>query len=249
MKKYFKFFIYLYVSIGFSSAIAGAYEDFFKAIHFDKDTEVARLIARGIDPNTPDEKGVPALMHAIQAGAPKSALLLAQHPKTKVEFENQLNETPLMLAAFHNQQAVCEALIKREAAVNRKGWTPLHYAATKGHIAIMRLLLEENAYIDAESPNGTTPLMMAAYYAPPLAVKLLLEEGADPNLRNQGQASALDLALAAERNQSATYIRAFLEAWQVQNMKDEEAAKAEAEAQAEAEKNAVQDAQAAKPGR
>ena len=113
-----------------------------------------------------------------------------------------------------------------EAAVNRKGWTPLHYAATKGNIAIMRKLLDENAYIDAESPNGTTPLMMAAYYGSPLSVKLLLEEGADPNLRNHGKASALDLAQSAERAQSVAYIQAFLEAWQVQETREQEAAEA-----------------------
>jgi ankyrin repeat protein len=231
MRKYIKFFIYLYVFIGYSLAKAGAYEDFFKAIHFDQDQVVANLIARGMDPNTPDEKGVPALIVALTSGAPKTALLLAKHPQTKVEVENTLNETPLMLAAFHNHLAVCEVLIEREAAVNRKGWTPLHYAATKGNIAIMRKLLEENAYIDAESPNGTTPLMMAAFYGSPLAVKLLLEEGADPNLRNHGKASALDLALSAERAQSVAYIKAYLEAWQVQDLKDEEAAKREAQEQ------------------
>jgi ankyrin repeat protein len=227
MKNYFRFFIFLYVFVGFSFAHAGAYEDFFKAIHFDQDQEVARLIARGIDPNTPNEKGIPALMVALTSEAPKSALVLAKHPNTKIEFENQVSETPLMMAAFHNQLAVCEVLIEREAAVNRKGWTPLHYAATKGNIAIMRLLLQENAYIDAESPNGTTPLMMAAYYGSPMAVKLLLEEGADPNLRNQDQASALDLALTAERSKNAMYIRAFMEAWQVQEIREREAAEAE----------------------
>jgi ankyrin repeat protein len=92
----------------------------------------------------------------------------------------------------------------------------------------MRLLLEENAYIDAESANGTTPLMMAAYYGSPRSVKLLLEEGADPTLRNQANASALDLALTAEHHQSAMYIRAFMEAWEVQEIKEKEAAAAEA---------------------
>jgi ankyrin repeat protein len=231
MKNYFRFFIHLYFFIGLSLAKAGAYEDFFKAIHFDQDQVVANLIARGIDPNTPNEKGVPALIVALTSGAPKTALFLAKHPQTKVDDENSLNETPLMLAAFHNHLEVCEVLIEREADVNRKGWTPLHYAASKGNIAIMRLLLEENAYIDAESPNGTTPLMMAAYYGSPLSVKLLLEEGADPNLRNHGKASALDLALSAERAQSAAYIKAFLEAWQVQELKNEEAAKRETEEQ------------------
>jgi ankyrin repeat protein len=108
-------------------------------------------------------------------------------------------------------------LIDRGAEVNRKGWTPLHYASTRGHREMMRLLLDHDAYIDSEAANGTTPLMMAAYSAPPLAVKLLLEEGADPTLVNDGNASALDLAITSDHQQSALYLRAFIEAWQIQN--------------------------------
>ena len=217
MRKYFKYFIYLYVLIGYSLSNAGSYEDFFSAITFDRPEVIEKLLARGFDPNTPSEKGVPALMVALQSEAPKSALLLAKHPKTKVEFENRLGETPLMLAAIQNQLELANLLISRGAEVNRKGWTPLHYAATRGHREMMRLLLDHDAYIDSESANGTTPLMMAAYTAPPLAVKLLLEEGADPTLVNDGNASALDLAITAEREQSAFYIRAFIESWHIQN--------------------------------
>lgn len=216
MTKYFKYFIYLYVFIGYSLSNAGSYDDFFKAIHFDRVEDIHKLVLRGFDPNTPNEKGVPALMLAIQSGAPKSAMYLASQAQTRVEFANVAGETPLMLAAISNQLDLASKLIERGAEVNRKGWAPLHYAASKGHIAMMRLLLENNAYIDAESPNGTTPLMMAAYYAPPLAVKLLLEEGADPTLRNQAQASALDLALSADHAQSAFYLRAFIESWEIQ---------------------------------
>lgn len=215
MKIYFKYLAYLFVFIGFSSANAGSYDDFFKAIHFDQVQEVQKLLRRGIDPNSPNEKGVPALLVALQSGSNKTAILLAQEPQTRVEVSNPNNESALMMAAINNQLEVATVLIERGAEVNRKGWTPLHYAATRGHIAMMRLLLENSAYIDAESPNGTTPLMMAAYYAPPLAVKLLLEEGADPTLRNQAKASALDMALANERKQSAYYLRAFTVAWEI----------------------------------
>ena len=197
------------------SALAGAYDDFFKALEFDNAQEVQRLLARGMDPNTPNEQGAPALTVATRSGAHKSAMLLAQHPQTQVNVMNSVEETPLMLAALNNQLNVAQVLIERGAEVNRKGWTPLHYAATKGHIAMMRLLLENNAYIDAESPNGTTPLMMAAFYGTPASVKLLLEEGADPTPRNQSHVNALDLALKAERQQSAYYIRAFTEAWDI----------------------------------
>jgi len=216
MKNYFKYFIYLYVFIGYSLSSAGSYDDFFKAIHFDRPEEIHKLVLRGFDPNTPNEKGVPALILAIKSGSIKSAMYLASQAQTQVECVNEAGETPLMLAAISNQLELANKLIERGAEVNRKGWTPLHYAATKGHTAMMRLLLENNAYIDTESPNGTTPLMMAAYYAPPLAVKLLLEEGADPTLRNQARASALDLALTAGHAQSAFYLRAFIESWEIQ---------------------------------
>nr|WP_315262380.1 ankyrin repeat domain-containing protein [uncultured Limnohabitans sp.] len=217
MRKYFKYFLYLYVFIGYSSSNAGSYDDFIAAVTFDQPATVEKLLARGFDPNTPNEKGVPGILIALQSDSPKSAMLLAKHPKTNINAKNAVNETPLMLAAINNQLDLAKVLIARGADVNRPGWTPLHYAATKGHREMMRLLLEHEAYIDSESANGTTPLMMAAYYAPPLAVKLLLEEGADPTLLNSANASALDMALSQDREQSAFYIRAFTEAWFIQN--------------------------------
>jgi len=63
-----------------------------------------------------------------------------------------------------------------------------------------------------------------AYSAPPLAVKLLLEEGADPTLVNNGNASALDLAVRVDQPQSVFYIKAFTEAWYIQNPIKEESA-------------------------
>ena len=154
---------------------------------------------------------------AIQSESPKSALVLAKHPQTRVNAQNTLGETTLMLAAINNHLELAKVLIGRGADVNKPGWTPLHYAATRGHREMMRLLLENEAYIDSESANGTTPLMMAAYYASPLAVKLLLEEGADPVLVNSGNASALDMALSKDHQQSAMYIRVFTESWFIQN--------------------------------
>ena len=79
---------------------------------------------------------------------------------------------------------------------------------------MVRLLLEHHAYIDAESPNGSTPLMMAAHYGHPSVVKLLLEEGADPLLKNQQGLSAIDFANRAQRAESAEIIAAFVRARQ-----------------------------------
>ncbi len=217
MRKYFKYFLYLYVFIGYSLSSAGSYDDFISAVTFDQPATIEKLLARGLDPNTPNEKGVPGLLIAIQSPSPKSAMLLAQHPKTNVNASNQHGETALMLAAINNQLELAKVLIERGADVNKPGWTPLHYAATRGHREMMRLLIENDAYIDSEAENGNTPLMMAAATGSPLSVKLLLEEGADPTLVNTSNASALDIALLKDRQQSAFYIRAFTESWFIQN--------------------------------
>ncbi len=217
MRKYFKYFLYLYVFIGYSLSNAGSYDDFIAAVTFDQPATIEKLLVRGFDPNTPNDKGVAGILVALQSEAPKSAMLLAQSPQTNVNVQNQLGETPLMLAAINNQLDLAKVLIARGADVNREGWTPLHYAAAKGHREMMRLLLENDAYLDSESANGTTPLMMAAFSNSPLAVKLLLEEGADPTLVNHANASALDIALSKENQQSVFYIRAFTESWFIQN--------------------------------
>jgi ankyrin repeat protein len=117
----------------------------------------------------------------------------------RLDARNPHDETPLMLASLRGHTELARELIARQADVNKTGWTPLHYAATRGHLDIMRMLLEAHAYIDAESPNGTTPLMMAAHYGTPQAVRLLLDEGADPTLKNQLGLSAIDFAQRANR--------------------------------------------------
>lgn len=212
MRINFKIFLYLYVLIGFSISKAGAFDDFFKAIVFDQVPVVGNLIYRGMDPNTPTEKGEPALVFAVRSGAPKTVAYLLKQPGIQIDATNMADETALMLAANANDLASANLLIEAGASVNRPHWTPLHYAASKGHTGMMRLLIENDAYIDAESPNGTTPLMMAAYYASPNAVKLMLEEGADPLLKNQDGQTALDMALVKDKKLSAQYIRAFIEA-------------------------------------
>ena len=63
-----------------------------------------------------------------------------------------------------------------------------------------------SAFIDAQAPNGNTPLMMAAYFGTPEAVKLLIEQGADVKMTNQSGKTALDFAQMAKHRNSAELI-------------------------------------------
>ena len=200
--------ICLYVFAGFFLAYAGSYEDFFAAVKKDDSATVAALLARGLDPNTLGPEGLTGLFMAVRSGAGKVAGVLLDAPAIDVECRNAVDESPLMLAALRGDLPLAQALISRDADVNKTGWTPLHYAASRGQLAMIDLLLEHNAYIDAESPNATTPLMMAAGYGNVQATRALLQAGADPKLKNAEGLTALDFAQGFGKPDSAAALRA-----------------------------------------
>lgn len=195
----------------FGSANAGSYDDFFKAIQLDHPSTLQALLQRGFDPNTVNPEGTPALIKALQEQSFKTAQVLADAPGVKVDVRNLRDESALMLAALRGQEKLVVQLVARGAAVNKAGWTPLHYAATGGHLRIAAFLIGAHADANAESPNGTTPLMMAAMYSNSDMVKLLLESGAEAYPRNDQDLSAEDFAAKAGRDDSVRLIRQVLQ--------------------------------------
>jgi len=210
MMYYFRYFVYLFVFIAYSYTFAGSYDDFFTAIKQDDVAKVKTLLVRGFDPNTVNPSGEHGLIVAVREPSLKVISVLLETPNVNVEARTPQDESPLMLAALKGLTDLCRRLMALGADVNKPGWTPLHYAATNGHLATMDLLLEEHAYIDAASPNGTTPLMMAAHYGTADAVKLLLAAGADPGIKNDQGLSAIDFAQRASRGEAAELIAAAI---------------------------------------
>jgi ankyrin repeat protein len=206
-----KTIVFICFFASFVGVRAGSYEDFFKAVQFDDVKSVQSLLQRGFDPNTVNPAGVPALLLAVREPSLKVAQLLAQWPKTKVEVRNDKDESALMLAALKGYLPLVKTLVERDADVNKPGWTPLHYASSTGQVPVIEYLLDHSAYLDAESPNGTTPLMMAAMYGSPEAVKVLIQAGADLNLKNQLGLSALDFAVRGNRSNAKELIETGLQ--------------------------------------
>ena len=213
MRKFKKYIVFNVFFMFFSLGFAGSFEDFFKAAELDNESAVVALALRGFDLNSQNEKGDSGLHVGAREGSLKVVSFLLTQRAVRVELHNRQGESPLMIAAIKGHLDIARQLIRRGAEVNKPGWTPLHYAASRAEpdsADMVRLLLEHHAYIDAESPNRTTPLMMAAHYGHPAVVKLLLEEGADPLLRNEQGLTAIDFARRGERQESADLIAAFV---------------------------------------
>ena len=149
-----------------------------------------------------------ARANAAKSKSFDALVALLENPATDVNVFNQARESALMFACLFGQLDTVKRLIGRGAEVNHPGWTPLHYAASTGQVAVIEYLLGQYAYIDAASENGTTPLMMAARDRQLDAVRLLVREGADPSLRNEAGLGAADYLQRAGATEESRWMQA-----------------------------------------
>lgn len=198
----------------FCSALAAqtrhAPPDWWIDITNDRADAIRADLSRGADPNLASPKDQPAIMAAVASGSWKAFDALLADPRINVNIENPMGETPLMYVAIAGDVARAKALMARGAKVDKLGWTPLHYAASKGHIAMIKLLLAHEAMPNAPSPDGVTPLMMAAYAGSRQAVQLLLNEDANPLVQDLKHHDAADWADQGRHSALARELRAVV---------------------------------------
>jgi len=154
--------------------------------------EVVRLLLEnGADPNAPSNDGMTPLAWAAQQGYEEIVRLLLDKGADP-SLKDDEDSTPLLWAACRGKDAVVEQLLGLDGvdpnAPSNDGSTPLCWAACRGYDAVVKQLLAiDGVDINAPSNDGITPLAWAAQRGYEEVVMLLLENGADPNIKdNEG---------------------------------------------------------------
>ena len=174
--------------------------DFAKAAKFNDVYTVKKLVSGGINPNTLDAKGELMLNLAIKDKSNDVIAFLLSNQATDVDISNKYGETPLMIASIEGNLPLVKTLVQtKKAQIDHVGWTPLHYACSRGHLEIAEYLIANGAIVDSMSPGNTTPLMMAVQSGNEQLIKLLLDKGADLQIRNTNGLTAIDIAVIYDK--------------------------------------------------
>ena len=185
---------------------------FINAVKANNVDAVKRALAlkNEISPNTKDTvfPHHSALQFACWENAVNVMPLLLADARVNVEQLNAASENALMICSLKGYLPMTLQLLEKGAYPNKEGWTPLHYAASANHGEVIKVLLDNSAYIDAESPEKMTPMMMAAQSGYTSVIKLLLDEGADMTLKNKYGEDVIAVADRYKQKEIAEGLRA-----------------------------------------
>lgn len=144
-----------------------------------------------------DQNGATSLMIAASAGDENIVKVLIKR-NADINKTDHAGQTALHYAVKDNRVKITEILLLNNADVNAMDFTsqttPLFCAASKGHLAIARSLIEEECKLDCQNLNGDTPLHIACREERQEIAELLLFSGASSTLRNKQNMTAFYMA-------------------------------------------------------
>ncbi|KAF9173299.1 hypothetical protein BGX21_008109 [Mortierella sp. AD011] len=113
------------------------------------------------------------------------------------EIDNYAGWTPLLKWALHDNAAVVKGLLATGRVdalmTDSRGYTPLHMACLRGNLEMVQML-EPHTPIDYQSAiDGSTPLQLACQSSSVSVVEFLLQNGANPELRDWTNESPADM--------------------------------------------------------
>jgi len=205
-----------------------------------KDKVAALLLEKGADPNLSSDGTTPLIAAVTRDSVPTIDVLL--NHGAKLEEPGPEGYRPLSMAIADSRYDAAKALIEHGANINaasgEDGLTPLMVAAAQTGpaegarflpgstrpIDIAKLLVEKGANVNAQAKNGMTPLMIAATHNSPPMIGLLMDAGANPELKNALGQTATEVAKINGNEEAAQAIKVLAATRQASAAPDKPAA-------------------------
>ena len=167
---------------------------------------VKLLLSRNdVDVHSENSWNFTPLSEAARSGHEAVVKLLINRDKFDVNHKTRKGDTPLSLAAANGNEAVVKMLMTRDDVIiksqNAAGDTPLSKAAHYGDKGIVALLLDPGLGQSPNSEQLATALLRAAEHGHYDIVKLLLENNADIDTRDEEKRTPLSLASCEDENE------------------------------------------------
>ncbi|WP_341815840.1 MULTISPECIES: ankyrin repeat domain-containing protein [unclassified Wolbachia] len=160
------------------------------------DIEITKiLVTNKVNPNVKDLMNLTALYEAAKNGHKEVVKYLMQNG-ADVKKNGALKLTPLHIAVANADKALVDCIMKNDNNIEETietvdvfGWTPFYWAVTRNNPLILEILLQGKsrckASVDVEDKLlGRSPLHVAATNGNMEAVELLINYGAEVNLKD-----------------------------------------------------------------
>jgi uncharacterized protein len=177
---------------------------------------IARALADGADPDARDADGTPATMLATRGGQVEALRALVE-AEADVDAQDATLDNPMLYAGREGLLDILRAVTEAGAdptITNRYGGVALIPASERGHIEVVRYLLDETD-IDVDHVNrlGWTALLEAILLSDggprhQAIVELLIENGADVDLADGDGIRPLAHARARDRSEIVALLEA-----------------------------------------